>query len=80
VPGLLRARRQGRFPLSAASGGASLITLVCQTTCQTALALRAGLSEFLMLLSILVLAAGALAAVGVFVANHPVGDNDPFGV
>jgi hypothetical protein len=33
-----------------------------------------------MLLSVLMLAAGALATVGVFVANHPVGDNDPFGM
>ena len=33
-----------------------------------------------MLLSILVLSAGALAAVGVFFANGPVGDNDPFGI
>lgn len=33
-----------------------------------------------MLLSILMLAAGVLATVGVFVANGPVGDNDPFGM
>jgi hypothetical protein len=41
---------------------------------------KAASPEFVMLLSILVLAAGALATVGVFVANHPVGDNDPFGM
>ena len=48
--------------------------------CQLRFVLRARVSELLMLLSILVLAAGVLATVGVFVANHPVGDNDPFGM
>jgi hypothetical protein len=72
------AGRHGRFPLTAARGAA--LSLVCQAILSSGIrALRQPL-EFVMLLSILMLAAGALAAVGVFVANGPVGDNDPFGM